>query len=135
MPSTHLDRHDRQLLAALQRDASLSLNDLADRVHLSRNAVWRRLQRLEAQGVIRERVAHLDRTQLNLSLSVFIAVRTAQHNVKWLEQFNRAVSALPEILGVYRMTGDVDYLLHAVCLLYTSPSPRDGLLSRMPSSA
>lgn len=114
MSGVHLDRHDRQLLGWLQRDASLSLNELSDRVHLSRNAVWRRLQRLESAGLVRERVAHLDRSMLNLKLTVFIAVRTAQHNAEWLARFNAAVSELPEVLGVYRMAGDVDYLLHAV---------------------
>ena len=114
MSRTDLDQHDRQILSLLQRDASLSLNEIAERVHLSRNAVWRRLQRLELSGIVRERVAHLDRAQLNLRLSVFIAVRTAQHNVAWLQRFNAAVSAVPEVLAVYRMAGDVDYLLHAV---------------------
>ena len=114
MANTSLDRHDRQILELLQRDASLSLNEISERVHLSRNAVWRRLQRLELSGLIRDRVVRLDASRLNLGLTVFIAIRTAQHTAEWLASFNAAVAVLPEILGVYRMAGDVDYLLHAV---------------------
>ena len=112
MPVT-LDAMDRKVLDLLQADASLSLNDLSERVHLSRNALWRRVQRLEGEGVIRERVARLDPAKLNLGLSVFIAIRTEQHTARWLQDFDRAVRALPEILGVFRMAGTVDYLLYA----------------------
>ena len=111
--STPLDDTDRRVLDLLQADASLSLSDLSERVHLSRNALWRRIQRLEAGGVIRDRVTRLEPTALNLGLSVFIAIRTEQHTADWLEAFNGAVSELPEILGVFRMAGQVDYLLYA----------------------
>jgi Lrp/AsnC family transcriptional regulator len=109
-----IDDIDRALLGALQKDASLSVDELSARVHLSRNACWRRIKRLEEEGVIRARVALLDPAKLNLALTAFIAVRTAQHEANWLEKFSAAVRDIPEIVGVYRTTGDIDYLLQAV---------------------
>ena len=109
-----IDDIDRALLNALQRDAGLSVDALSDLVHLSRNACWRRIKRLEEEGVIRARVALLDPAKLNLALTAFIAVRTAQHEASWLEKFSAAVRDMPEIVGVYRTTGDIDYLLQAV---------------------
>ena len=109
-----LDDIDRALLNALQRDAGLSVDALSDLVHLSRNACWRRIKRLEEDGVIRARVTLLDPAKINLGLTAFIAVRTAQHEPGWLDKFSAAVRDLPEITGVYRMTGDIDYLLQAV---------------------
>lgn len=109
-----LDNLDRHILDLLQVDASLSLNDLSERVDRSRNAVWRRLNRLEQEGYIRERVARLDAAKLNLGLSVFIAVKTDDHTPQWLAKFKSAVEDLPEVLGVYRMAGETDYLLYAV---------------------
>lgn len=92
----------------------MSLNDISERVHLSRNACWNRVRQLEAQGVITRRVALLDREQLNLDLTVFIAVRTNQHTAEWLESFQAAVRDMPEITAIYRTTGETDYLLQAV---------------------
>jgi len=109
-----IDDIDRALLGALQKDASLSVDELSERVHLSRNACWRRIKRLEEEGVIRARVVLLDPAKLNLALTAFIAVRTAQHEANWLEKFSAAVRDIPEIVGVYRTTGDIDYLLQAV---------------------
>ena len=109
-----MDQLDRKILALLQEDASLSLNAIAERVNLSRNACWNRIRQLEGQGVIRARVALLDPAALNLGLSVFIAVRTDQHSAEWLERFSRVARAMPEIVGIYRTTGDTDYLLHAL---------------------
>jgi len=105
---------DRKLLDLLQRDASLSLDELSARAALSRNACWRRIKRLEDDGVIKARVTLLDAGRINVGLTAFIALRTTEHSAKWLEQFSRAVRDIPEIVGVYRMTGDVDYLLQAV---------------------
>jgi Lrp/AsnC family transcriptional regulator len=107
------DSFDRSILAALQRDCSLSVEELADRIHLSRNACWRRIKRLEDEGVIRARVALLDPAAVNVPLSVVILVRTSQHGRDWAEQFRKAVSDLPEILAAYRTSGDIDYVLHA----------------------
>jgi Lrp/AsnC family transcriptional regulator len=109
-----MDTTDRKLLDLLQRDASLSLDELSARAALSRNACWRRIKRLEDDGIIKARVTLLDAGRINVGLTAFIALRTTEHSAKWLEQFSRAVRDIPEIVGVYRMTGDVDYLLQAV---------------------
>jgi Lrp/AsnC family transcriptional regulator len=109
-----LDKTDRAILAELQRDAALTVDQLAERIHLSRNACWRRVKALEETGVIKGRVALIDAAKLGLGLTAFIAIRTAQHEEKWLEKFSRAVREFPEIIGVYRTTGETDYLLQAV---------------------
>ncbi len=108
-----IDTIDRRILAELQVDASLSVEQLAERVHLSRNACWRRVKLLEERGVIRARVALVDPEKLGFGLSVFILVRTSRHEPDWLKLFREAVTALPEITGVYRMSGDLDYVLRA----------------------
>jgi Lrp/AsnC family transcriptional regulator len=109
-----LDKTDRAILAELQRDATLTVDQLAERIHLSRNACWRRVKALEEAGVIKGRVVLLDAAKLGLGLTAFIAIRTAQHEEKWLEKFSRAVREFPEIIGVYRTTGETDYLIQAV---------------------
>ena len=109
-----LDRKDRQILAFLQSDAGLSMNDLAERTSLSKSAVWRRVRELEEQGVIRRRVALLDPEALGYGLTVFALVRTSQHSDAWFSRFEQAVDAIPEILEFHRMSGDVDYLLRVV---------------------
>ena len=109
-----MDTTDRKLLGILLHDAALSLDELSARMALSRNACWRRIKRLEDEGVIKARVTLLDASRINVGLTAFIALRTTEHSAKWLDQFSKAVRDLPEIVGVYRMTGDVDYLLQAV---------------------
>jgi Lrp/AsnC family transcriptional regulator len=109
-----MDTVDRKLLDLLQRDASLSLDDLSERAALSRNACWRRVKRLEDDGIIKARVTLVDARRINVGLTAFIALRTTEHSTEWLDAFSRAVRDIPEIIGVYRMTGDVDYLLQAV---------------------
>ena len=109
-----LDQIDRKLLTLLQEDASLSLNELAEQVNLSRNACWNRIRQMEDKGIIVGRVTLLDPEALNVGLTVFIAVRTSHHTAEWLETFRAAVRDLPEIIGIYRTTGDTDYLLQAV---------------------
>jgi Lrp/AsnC family transcriptional regulator len=104
---------DRRILVQLQRNADLALDEIAERVALSRNAVWRRIKALEASGVIAKRVAILDAAKLNLGLSVFILIRTAQHDPKWLETFSKMTADLPEIQAAYRMSGELDYLVRA----------------------
>jgi len=108
-----LDESDRRILAALQRDAGQSLEALGEKVGLSRNACWRRIRLLEEAGVIKGRVALLDPEKLGLSLTVFMLIRTNAHAPDWLETFSRATRDMPEVLGVYRMTGDLDYLIRA----------------------
>jgi Lrp/AsnC family transcriptional regulator len=107
------DKLDQKLLALLQDDASRSLEVLADAVGLSRNACWRRVQRLQQERVITATVALADPRRLRLPLSVFIIVRTSQHTAEWTERFRAAIADLPEIVGAYRTAGDIDYLLHA----------------------
>lgn len=108
-----IDDLDRKILHELQRDASLGLEEIGTRVGLSRNACWRRIKAMEDAGIIRARVTLLDAAKLNLGLTVFIQVRAARHDAHWLDTFARATRALPEIQGVYRMTGDLDYLIRA----------------------
>ena len=109
-----LDRQDIVLLSILQKDSSQSVGELADTVGMSKSACWRRLQKLEKEGVIRQRVALLDANALNLSLTVYISVRTNQHNDEWAATFQRATELIPGVLEVYRMSGDLDYLIKAV---------------------
>ena len=108
-----IDQTDRRILQLLQRDAGQSLDTLAEAVGLSRNAIWRRIKALEDRGVIRARVALLDPDKLNLGLTVFMLIRTNAHAPDWLDRFARATRDMPEILGAYRMTGDLDYLIRA----------------------
>jgi Lrp/AsnC family transcriptional regulator len=108
-----VDDKDRRILAQLQSDAGQSIEDLAAKVNLSRNACWRRIKVLEEQGIIRARVALLDPEKLNLGLTAFIAIRTAQHDQAWLDRFSAAVRDIPEITGAFRTTGETDYVLKA----------------------
>ncbi len=107
----NLDKTDRRLLRLLQRDSTLSMDALAEQVHLSRNACWRRIRNLENSGVVKGRVTLLEASAVGLDLSAFVMVRTNRHDEEWLVTFNRAVSDMPEIVGAHRMAGDVDYLL------------------------
>ena len=109
-----LDNQDKQLLRLLQGDASLSVGDLAERVALSKSACWRRLQKLEEAGVIRQRVTLLDPASIGLGLTVFITIHTNQHNAAWVEQFRQIVQEVEGVLEVYRLGGQLDYLLKAV---------------------
>lgn len=108
-----IDHVDRRILSALQRDAAQSLDLLGEEVGLSRNACWRRIRLLEEAGVITGRIATVDASKLGLSLTVFMQVRTNAHAPDWLQKFSAATKAMPEIQGVYRMSGDLDYLIRA----------------------
>ena len=109
--SHDIDEIDRRILRILQQDSSLSMDAVAEAVHLSRNACWRRIKAMEGAGVLRKRVALVDPDAVGLDLSSFVLVRTNRHDAEWLEAFGRAVRSLPEITGAYRMTGDLDYIL------------------------
>ena len=109
-----MDQIDKQILTILQRDASLPVADVARKVGLSVTPCWRRIQKLEEDGVITGRVALLDGAKIGMGVSVFVGIKTDQHNVSWLEQFAKSVSALPEVVEFYRMSGEVDYLLRVV---------------------
>jgi Lrp/AsnC family transcriptional regulator len=106
-----VDKKDRDILAELQIDAGQSIDELATKVALSRNACWRRVKQLERNGVIRARVALVDPDAIGLGLSVFVLIRTSAHEPGWLQQFDNAVRTLPEIVGAHRMSGDLDYVL------------------------
>jgi len=110
---TELDELDRKILTELQRHADTPLDALGQVVGLSRNACWRRIKAMEAAGVIRARVALLDAAQVGLPLTVFMQIRAAAHDAEWLDRFARATRAMPQIQGLYRMTGDLDYLICA----------------------
>ncbi len=109
-----MDRIDRKILACLQQDAALSVAEVAERVDLSTTPCWRRIQKLEKDGVIRRRVALLDAAKLNCGVTVFVRLRTSQHNYDWLEKFSKAVERMEEVVEFYRMSGDIDYLLRVV---------------------
>ena len=106
-----LDAMDLSILALLQEDATLSLQVIADTVHLSQNACWKRVREMEKSGVIKKRVALLDAAKLGAGLTVFVQVRAAEHSEAWLEEFAAAVRKVPQIVEFYRMTGEVDYLI------------------------
>lgn len=108
-----IDHLDRRILHQLQLDCALPLEELGTRIGLSRNAVWRRVKRLEDAGVIRGRVALLAPETVGRGLQVFILVRTSAHEPDWLERFAKAVRDMEEIIGAYRMTGELDYLIRA----------------------
>src|SRR3954454_307850 len=109
-----MDLIDRKILDLLQRDATLSIAEIGAQVGLSQTPCWKRIQRLEAQGVIERRVALLDPEKLGLGLTVFVSVETSDHSQQWLDRFSGLVSAMPEVLELYRMAGDVDYMLRVV---------------------
>ena len=109
--SQFVDDTDRRILNLLQQDASLSVDALAESVHLSRNACWRRVKRLESDGIVKKRVAIIDPAAVGLGLQVFVLIRTNDHSAAWLKTFREAVGEMPEIIAAQRMTGDLDYVL------------------------
>ena len=109
-----LDELDRKILHYLQRDASMTIKEIAAKVHLSPTPCWKRIQRMEEEGVIRARVALLDPVKVNTAVTVFIAIKTDQHNTAWSEKFAFEMSSIPEIMEIYRMSGEVDYILRVV---------------------
>ncbi len=113
-PRPALDETDRKLLRLLARDATLSLAELAAAVGLTQTPCWKRIRRLEQSGVIAGRVAVLDADLVGLPVSVFVALETADHSAAWLARFAALVAEMPEIVQAWRMSGDVDYLLHVV---------------------
>lgn len=106
-----IDETDRRILQLLQTDASLSVDDISAAVHLSRNACWRRIKALEQAGVIRARVALVDPAKVGVPLMAMVLIRTNAHDAQWMDQFQTALRALPEVVGAYQMTGDLDYVL------------------------
>lgn len=109
-----IDNFDSKILDHLQRDASLSIAKIADRVGLSPTPCWRRIQRLEKEGFIERRVAVLNPEKLGLGLTVFVMVKTDKHNQAWLDRFQAVTQALDEIIEVNRLAGEYDYLLKVI---------------------
>lgn len=106
-----MDATDLKILAILQEDSSIAVGEIANRVGLSQTPCWRRIQKLEATGVIRKRVVLLDPQAIGLGLTVFVEIETGDHSQDWLDRFAQAVMTMPEVMEVHRMAGDVDYLL------------------------
>jgi len=106
-----IDETDRRILRQLQRDATTSLEALADQIKVSVNTCWRRVRRLEESGILKARVAICDPEAVGLSQTVFVAIRTRDHSAQWLEAFAKTVTSIPEVVEFYRMAGDIDYLL------------------------
>ena len=109
-----MDLADRRILELLQQDATRPVSEIAESIHLSTTACWKRIQKLEEGGIIRKRVALLDGAKIRVGITVFVAIKTNQHNADWFERFHAVVIAIPEVVEFYRMSGDVDYLLRVV---------------------
>ncbi len=109
-----MDAIDRKIIAVVQEDASLSVAEIGQRVGLSSTPCWKRLQKLEGEGVITRRVALIDPDKIGLGITVFVSVETGDHSQDWLARFAELVSAMPEVMEFYRMAGDVDYMLRVV---------------------
>ncbi len=114
MENVILDHTDRRILSLLQDDATLSVSDIAEKVGLSATPCWKRIKRLEKDGIIERRVAILNRDRLGLGVTVIVAIRTAKHSDEWLQIFADGVAKIPEVVEFYRMSGEIDYLLKVV---------------------
>jgi Lrp/AsnC family transcriptional regulator len=106
-----MDSTDRKILAILQEDASMSVAEIAKQVNLSQTPCWRRIQKLADSGVITRRVALVDPDAIGLGLTVFVEIETGDHSKEWLERFAAAIAEMPEVMEIYRMAGDVDYMM------------------------
>ena len=109
-----MDKTDRKILILLQRDATLPLTEIAEQVNLSPTPCWKRIKRLESDGILTRRVALLDPAKVNLGVSVFVHIKTSGHNSSWLSDFAQTVASFPEVAELYRMSGEWDYLLRVV---------------------
>ncbi|WP_342452892.1 Lrp/AsnC family transcriptional regulator [Pararoseomonas indoligenes] len=127
-PDTMMDEIDRKIVGLLQTDATLSVAQLADRVGLSPTPCWKRVQKLEASGVITRRVALVDPEKIGVGLIVYVAIEAGDHTPDWLESFTRAISAMPEVMEAHRMAGEVDYMLRVAV---TGMAEFDALYKRL----
>ena len=109
-----MDRIDKRILTLLQQDATTPVAEIGKKVGLSTTPCWRRIQKLEEDGVITKRVAVLDPQQVNAKVTVFVSIRTNSHTAEWLKRFSEVTSEFPEVVEIYRMSGEVDYLLRVV---------------------
>ncbi len=108
---TNIDEYDLKILRYLQTDAAQNIEQLADAIYLSRNACWRRMKRLENDGIIKGKVALLDPDVLELGLMVYVLVKANSHDQYWLGKFKSTIASMPEIVGAHRMSGELDYVL------------------------
>ena len=109
-----MDRTDKMILSILQQDATLPVADIARKVGLSTTPCWRRIQKLEEDRVIKKRVAILDPEKVNSGVTVFVSIKTDKHNEEWLKRFSEVIVKFPEVVGFYRMSGQIDYQLKVV---------------------
>ena len=107
----YLDEIDRKILNILQFDSSLSMDEISEKINLSRNACWRRIRRMEEENIIKARVALINPSSINLGLLIFVMIRTNSHDIDWAVKFEKVVTTFPEIIGAHRMAGDLDYIL------------------------
>lgn len=114
MAAAELDRIDREILRLVMRDASRSLAEIAQEVGLTPTPCWKRIRRMEEQGVITGRVAIVDAARVGLPISVFVSIETGDHSADWIARFAAAVESMEEIVECWRLGGDVDYLLRVV---------------------
>ena len=110
-----MDTIDKAILAHLQRDAATPVSEIAESVGLSQTPCWRRIKKLEEDGVIARRAALIDPAAANLNLTAFVSVKTAHHSEKWLKAFSEQIGRVPEVIELHRMSGDIDYLMKVVC--------------------
>ncbi len=113
-PQKPLDAIDKRILAIVQVDASLAIGEIANRVGLSQTPCWKRLQRLEQTGFIKRRIALLDQAKLGLGITVFVSIEVGEHSASMQEKFAADLVAMKEVMDIYRMAGDVDYILRVV---------------------
>lgn len=109
-----MDKKDKAILLALQEDATLTVAEIAEHIGLSKSACWRRIQALEDDGVISARVTLLNQEKLGLDLTVYARIKTHEHTQQWFERFQAMVTAMPNVMEVHRLSGDIDYLIRAV---------------------
>jgi len=109
-----LDAMDIKILRILQEDATLPVAEIGKAVGLSTTPCWRRIQKLEEAGYIQKRVALLDPKKVGAGVTVFVFISTSQHTLEWLERFHAVIVDFPEVVGFYRMSGEIDYLLRVV---------------------
>ncbi|MFC7737045.1 Lrp/AsnC family transcriptional regulator [Roseomonas sp. GCM10028921] len=123
-----MDEIDRKIIGLLQNDATLSVAQLADKVGLSPTPCWKRVQKLEAGGVITRRVALVDPEKIGVGLIVYVAIEAGDHTPEWLARFTAAIAAMPEVMEAHRMAGEVDYMLRVAV---TGMSEFDALYKRL----
>ena len=109
-----MDKMDRQILRLLQVDSSLSVSEVARKVGLSASPCWKRINRLQSDGIIKRKIAVLDADILGFGLTAYVSIKTGEHSSEWLEEFSKTVTKMPEVMEFHRMAGDVDYMLKVI---------------------